>query len=158
MRRFNVLAELAARYHCPVGLSDHSATVFAGLGAVALGAALLEVHVVLSRDSFGPDTSASLTLVELQELVVGTRFLHRALSSPIEKDRLSGELAELGRIFGKSLVAARDLPAGHVLTVAEIGIKKPGTGLPPARRNDLVGRRLRRALAADEAISEADFE
>lgn len=154
----NVLAELAARYECPVGLSDHSATTFAGLGAVALGADLLEVHVAFSREAFGPDTSSSLTPAELAELVAGASFLHRERSSPVEKDRSASELADLGRIFGKSLVAARDLAVGHLLAEGDLGLKKPGTGLPPARRDELVGRRLRRALLADEAISEEDVE
>ena len=83
----NVLAELAARYHCPVGLSDHSGTIFPSLSAVTLGATVIEVHVVFSRECFGPDVAASLTTGELAQLVTGTRFIERMLAHPLDKGR-----------------------------------------------------------------------
>ncbi len=153
----NLLAELRARFGCPVGLSDHSGTIWAGLAAVALGADLLEVHLALSRDGFGPDLPASVTVDELASLVAGSRFLATALAHPVDKEEMAGELAPLRTVFGKSVVAARDLPAGHRLERADLELKKPGGGIPPARLRDLLGRRLRRAVAADRALSEADL-
>lgn len=153
----NVLAELRERYGCPVGLSDHSATVHAGVAAAALGADMVEVHVVFSRDCFGPDTSSSLTPAELAQLVEGTRFVHAALSHPMDKDAFAAETAELRRTFGKSVVAARDLAEGAVLDAGALALKKPGTGIPAARYDEVVGKRLRRAVAADEQIREEDL-
>nr|MBA3327823.1 N-acetylneuraminate synthase family protein [Solirubrobacterales bacterium] len=71
----NVVAEIAERYGCAPGLSDHSGTIFPSLAAAALGARVLEVHVALSRDMFGPDVPASVTPAELAELVRGARML-----------------------------------------------------------------------------------
>jgi len=154
----NVIAMLRERYGCPVGLSDHSGTIYAGLAAVALGAELLEVHVTFSRDSFGPDVPASVTLDELGSLVHGARFIGTALRNPVDKDAVSGEMAELKRTFGKSVVAARALEAGTRLTEADLALKKPGTGIPAARLDHVVGSRLRRGVPADALLSEEDLD
>lgn len=152
------IAALAARYHCPAGLSDHSGTVWAGLGAVALGASMLEVHVTLSRDAFGPDVVASVTVEELARLLEGVRFLERAVGATVDKDAAAARLDGMRAIFTKSLVARRPLPAGTVLSAGDVAAKKPGTGLPPAALETLVGRRLRRALEPDEQLRLEDLE
>ncbi|MGE0433712.1 MAG: N-acetylneuraminate synthase family protein [Planctomycetota bacterium] len=151
----NVMSELRERYAVPVGLSDHSGTIHSGVAAVALGANLLEVHITFSRDSFGPDVPASLTTAELAELVRGVRFVEKALHSPVDKEVEAEVTAELRATFGKRVVAARDLPAGHVLTVADLACKKPGVpGIPAARLDAVVGRTLRRPLGVDDPIDE----
>lgn len=154
----NVLAEIRQRYRCPTGLSDHSGTIYAGLAAAALGAEIVEVHVTFSRECFGPDVPASVTTAELAQLVEGVRFISRALDHPVDKDEWAAVAAGMRRTFGKSVVAARDLMAGALLGEADLALKKPGDGLPPARLGWLVGRRLRRAVRADEPILEEDVE
>jgi N-acetylneuraminate synthase len=154
----NLLPVLAQRYDVPVGLSDHSGTIFPSLAAVILGASILEVHVTLSRDMFGPDVPASVTTAELAELVRGVRFLERAVWSPVDKDAVAAELGELRRQFTRSVVAAADLDAGTVLSEAHLALKKPAGGLPPERLPELVGRRLRRPVAADAQLNEDDVE
>jgi N-acetylneuraminate synthase len=141
-----------------VGLSDHSGTIFASLAAATLGANLLEVHVVLSRECFGPDVKASVTIDELAQLVDGVRFIERALASPLDKEKVAGEMAELKAIFGKSVVAARDLPAGHTLAEADLQLKKPGTGIPAARLSEIVGRRLARPVVANTLLAEEHLD
>ena len=154
----NMLAELRAAYGCVVGLSDHSGTTHAGVAAVALGAEVLEVHVTLSRHAFGPDVPASVTVEDFGRLVEGVRFVQEALRHPVDKDASSRETADLQRTFGKSVVLARPLPAGHTLSASDLALKKPGTGIPPARLDQLPGRRLRRALGIDALLTEADLE
>ncbi|HYI94030.1 MAG TPA: N-acetylneuraminate synthase family protein [Bryobacteraceae bacterium] len=154
----NVLRELRARYDCPVGLSDHSGGIYAGLAAATLGASCLEVHVTFSRECFGPDVPASVTTTELADLVRGVNFVTRAMSNPVDKNAMAEDLAELRLVFGKSIVTARDLPAGHSLTTNDLTLKKPGTGLPPARLGDLVSRRLKRAVTANTLLSEEHLE
>jgi N-acetylneuraminate synthase len=153
----NLLGEFRARYGVKVGLSDHSGSIYAGLAAVALGAEALEVHVTFSRECFGPDVPASLTTRELAQLVEGARAIEKMLAHPVDKDALAGEAAPARAIFQKSVVARVPLAAGSVLREADLALKKPGAGLGPERIPELVGRRLTRALAADEAISEADL-
>jgi N-acetylneuraminate synthase len=154
----NLVAEYRARYGCWVGLSDHSATIYPGLAGAAIGLDLLEVHVALSREMFGPDVVASVTTAELRQLVEGIRFIERMRAHPLDKDASSSETAPLRRLFTRSLVARRDLPAGTMLEADHLVIKKPGTGLSPERLVDVLGRRLTRAVAADELLSVADVE
>lgn len=154
----NMIETLSTRYRCPVGLSDHSATIFPGLAAVALGAVALEVHVTLSRDMFGPDVSASVTVPELTELVRGARFIATALHSPVDKDSVAEEKAGLRALFTRSAVAGRDLPAGHVLQREDLVAKKPGSGIPAARIPELVGSRVARAIPKDSLLSLEDLE
>ncbi len=154
----NVLAELASRYEAPVGLSDHSGTIYGSLAAVTLGASVIEVHITLSRTMFGPDVPSSVTAEELRSLVDGVDFIHRATTNEVDKDRAASEAEPLRKLFTKSIVASRSLVAGTTLTRADLAMKKPGHGLGADRLDSLVGRRLRRDLPADAQIAEADVE
>jgi len=95
----NVLAELRAQYPYPVGLSDHSGTIYAGLAAVALGCDVLEVHVTFSRAMGGFDTSSSITLEDLGRLVEGVRWIERAKAHPVDKDAMAKELEPMRALF-----------------------------------------------------------
>lgn len=154
----NVIEQLRTRYDCPAGLSDHSGKIFAGLAAATLGANLLEMHIVLDRDCFGPDVPASLTTAEFRQLVEGVRFIESALGSQVDKDAAAVELAELRRVFGKSVVAARDLAAGQRLEEQDLALKKPGSGIPAADLNKVLGRVLRAEVKEDTLLQESDFE
>ena len=89
----NLIPLFQSRYGCAVGLSDHSGTIYPGLAAATLGAEVLEVHVTLSREMFGPDVTSSVTTAELRQLVEGVRFLERARSHPVDKERPGGGAA-----------------------------------------------------------------
>lgn len=154
----NLIPQYRERYGCWVGLSDHSATIYAGLAAAAIGIDMLEVHVALSREMFGPDVVASVTTTELRQLVEGVRFIERMRANPVDKDAFAREMAPLRQIFTRSLVARQALPAGTVLAREHLAIKKPGTGLSPDRLEDVVGRRLRRAVDADQLLAAEDIE
>lgn len=154
----NVLGELRARYGCPVGLSDHSATVHAGIAAVALGADLLEVHAVFDRRCFGPDTAASLTIDEIAELVRGARLVHEARIHPVDKDEAARRLDETKRLFEKSVVLLFDAPVGHLLTRSDLAFKKPGTGIPAREHERVLGRRLKSAVLANTPLTEEDLD
>ncbi|HZM63491.1 MAG TPA: N-acetylneuraminate synthase family protein [Vicinamibacterales bacterium] len=154
----NLVPFYRERYGCWVGLSDHSATIYAGLAGAAIGLDLLEVHVALSREMFGPDVVASVTTQELRQLVDGIRFIERMRAHPVDKDVSASETAPLRRLFTRSLVFAQPLPAGTVLTRDHLAIKKPGTGLAPGRLDEVVGKRLARAVAVDQLVSLDDIE
>lgn len=154
----NLIAEFRTRYGCAVGLSDHSGTIYAGLAAATLGIDVLEVHVVLSQEMFGPDVPASLTTAELRQLVDGVRFIERALAHPVDKDTLADELRPLRDTFMKSIVARVDLPAGTVLREEHLAVKKPAGGIPADRFAEFLNRRLKRAVAANSRLREDDLE
>lgn len=153
----NLLPLLRERYQCPIGLSDHSGTIYPGLAAATLGIEILEVHVTLSREMFGPDVPASVTTDELSQLVEGVRFIERMRNHPVDKDVFAREAQPLRNLFTKSIVAGLDLPKGTVLEEKHLRIKKPGTGLPGERMKDMIGKRLKRDIKTDEQILKGDF-
>jgi N-acetylneuraminate synthase len=154
----NLIPVYRERYGCWVGLSDHSGTIYPGLAGVAVGIDILELHVALSRDMFGPDVIASVTTSELRQLVDGIRFIERMRANPLDKDASARETDPLRRLFTKSVVARRSLARGTVLSSDDLAIKKPGTGLSPDRLPDLVGKRLARAVAEDQLLVAEDVE
>ena len=101
---------------------------------------------------------ASVTTAELAELVAECDSSNEC--SPVRRTRIS-RLVRIRRnlraVFGKSVVAARDLPAGHRLTREDLALKKPGTGIPAARWSEVCGRRLKQAVAADTLLAENDL-
>lgn len=153
----NMIPFFRERYGGWVGLSDHSATIYPGLAAVTMGIDVLEIHVTMSREMFGPDVPASVTTTELGALVNGIRFIEKMKAHPVDKDALAATSEPLRRIFTRSLVARMPLAAGTVLCDEHIALKKPGTGMPPEHLRLVLGRTLRRALAADELIKEDDL-
>ena len=154
----NLIPFYRERYGCWVGLSDHSATIYPGLAAATVGIDMLEVHVALSREMFGPDVIASVTTAELHQLVDGIRFIERMQAHPVDKNASADETAPLRKLFTRSLVASTNLPAGTVIAREHVAIKKPGTGLSPDRLEEVIGRRLARAVAADQVLAAEDIE
>jgi N-acetylneuraminate synthase len=153
----NLIPFFRERYGCSAGLSDHSGTVYSGLAAAALGIDVLEVHVTLSREMFGPDVPASITTLELRHLVDGIRFIEKIKANPVDKDAAAVETAQLRSLFTKSIVTRMDVPAGTVLCQEHLTVKKPGTGIPAGRLKELIGRRLKRKVSADTILSEDDL-
>jgi N,N'-diacetyllegionaminate synthase len=155
---FNVMQAIAGRYGVPVGLSDHSSTTAASVAAVALGASMLKMHICFSRAQFGPDTSSSVTIDELAAIVQQVRLVKTALLSPVDKDAIAAEKAPMKKIFGKSVVVLRAMKRGDVVAAADLGLKKPGNGLPANALPGVIGQRLTRDVDADDALSEGDLQ
>lgn len=154
----NLIGAFRERYGCAVGLSDHSATIFPGIAAATLGVQMVEVHLTLSREMFGPDVVASLTSAELAELVRGVRFVETMTAHPLDKRSLPESVTALRDLFTRSVVAARPLAAGARLERTDLAAKKPGTGIPANALESLVGRRLRRAVGCDALLTWDDLE
>ncbi|MBX7060253.1 MAG: N-acetylneuraminate synthase family protein [Pyrinomonadaceae bacterium] len=154
----NVLAALRDRYGVAMGLSDHTGNIFASLAAVTLGAEVVEVHVTLSREMYGPDVPASLTTQELRQLVDGTRQIEQIQAAPVDKDLAAKDLSELRSIFTKSVVASRALPVGTTIAEEDLKLKKPGTGIPARELPQLIGRKIKQAVLANEMLQERHFD
>ena len=153
----NVMTEMQKRYGLPVGLSDHTLTSYATFAAVTLGATVIERHFAFSRKMYGSDARHSLEPGEMADLVRGIRAIETMLAAKIDKAETSS-FVEMKRVFEKSLVVLRDLPAGTVLAREMIGIKKPGTGIPPVRLKEVVGKRTLRAVKSDTVLMSDDIE
>lgn len=153
----NVIDLLRKRYNVPVGFSDHSGNIYAGLAATALGAALLEFHAVFDRRMFGPDSKASLTIDEIAQLVAGAQMVHQSVSTPIDKNNTEA-LTDLKKIFEKSLAVNKDLTAGHIITINDLESKKPrGFGINAALFQSVLGKPLKNNLKAYDFLNEQDI-
>jgi len=152
------LAALRERHACPVGLSDHSGTIFAALGAVALGATVIEAHITFDRRMFGPDAKASLTVDEFAELLLGVRFMEQARGQGPDKTVDEGK-QELRRMFGKALAVNRDMQAGETIRFEDLESKKPADGgLPVAKMAEVIGSRLKQTKKQWDFLAPGDIE
>lgn len=139
-----------------VGYSDHTSSHDTGALAVVAGACVLEKHLTWSRGAKGPDHAASLDpalfarYVQQAHRAWSMLGLRRVIVQEIEQD--------VRTVSRQSIVAARDLPAGHSLSRADLTIKRPGTGLPPWMIDALPGRRLIRDVAFDTPLTAGDIE
>jgi N-acetylneuraminate synthase len=153
----NVIQELKDRYKVPVGFSDHSARMETGIAATALGASILEFHVVFDRQLFGPDAKSSLTLAETKDLVLAVQNVATALSHPIDKNR-NDNFAEVKQIFEKSLAVNKKLPKNHIITFDDLEAKKPkGFGIDAIRFQEVIGKVLTRDLDQWDFLNEGDL-
>jgi len=136
-----------------VGLSSHDNGIAMAPAAYVLGARVVEKHFTLNRAAKGTDHPFSLEPVGLRKLVRDLQRVRAALGDGSKKVYQSeeGPIAKMS----KKLVAARDLPRGHVLRREDLAVKSPGDGLPPYLIDEIVGRTLLRALRADEPIQRA---
>jgi len=152
----NVIQELKVRYQVPIGYSDHSSSIEVCIAAVALGAEILEFHVVFDKASFGPDAIASLTIEETTQLVKAVRNIETALKNPIDKHQNS-DFFELKQIFEKSLAVNKALKAGHILTFNDLEAKKPkGYGIDAAKFQEVIGKALVKDMAQWDFLNEED--
>ncbi len=138
-----------------VGFSDHSIGPSMALGAVALGASIVERHYTDSRYRTGPDIACSMDPAELKFLIDRSREIHVAARNP--KARSAPEEA-VYRFARASVVADRDLAAGHVIAEADIWARRPGSGAIPGYEFDrVVGRTLARSVARNTQLAWTDF-
>lgn len=147
---------MAEAFGVPVGFSDHTPGLEVALAAVALGACVIEKHFTLDRYLPGPDHQVSLEPEELARLVRGIRIVEQALGDG-RKEPAASE-APIAAVARRSLVAAENIPRGTVLTERLIAIKRPGTGLSPALRDQVVGRAVKQDVAAGTVLTWAMFE
>lgn len=152
----NVMTAMAQRYGVEVGLSDHTLECAASFAAAALGATVIEKHVTFSKLMYGSDAKHSMEPGPFAEFCRGLKDIWSMLDHRVDKDDLSS-YREMKHIFEKSLVAAGDLPAGHVLTRADLAAKKPGNGIPTDDYHKVVGQKLARAISADHLIAWSDL-
>lgn len=143
----NLLSELQATYpDLPVGLSDHSGQPYAGILSSYLGASLIEVHLTLHPQMFGPDVSSSLTPEQLTCLVQGSEAAWRMRAHPVPRYQHSATQTPGRRIFGRSWYTTRPLLAGHILQKEDLAYKKPGGGMEYEALDSLLGKTVLKAL------------
>ena len=134
-----------------IGYSGHDNGIAMPVAAYVLGARIVEKHFTLNRAMKGTDHAFSLEPVGMRKLVRDLARTHKALGDGVKKVHES-ERAPIIKM-GKSLVVARDLPAGHVLGPDDIVMKSPGGGIPPYELDNVIGRLTLRALHEDDVLA-----
>jgi len=134
----------------PVGYSDHTLGIAVPIAAVALGAVVIEKHLTLDRNLPGPDHRASLEPDEFKNMILAIRQVEKSLGDGIKRPTAS-ELAIM-QAARRSIVAARDIAAGEILTESCLTVKRPGTGIPPNYWDLVMGRKARRDIPAGSIL------
>ena len=149
------MATMARAFGCPVGYSDHTPGATVAIAAVALGAALIEKHFTLDRNLPGPDHKTSLEPAALNSLIADIRTVGAAMGDGRKRRQASEE--DTARVARKSLVAARDIPAGSRIEAGMLVARRPGTGISPAELEQVIGRTVARAIARDSLLVPSDL-
>jgi N-acetylneuraminate synthase/N,N'-diacetyllegionaminate synthase len=142
---------LAEKVKGVVGYSDHTLGVTAAIGAVALGASVIEKHFTLDRRMPGPDHSLSSDPEELLRLVRAIREIEKMLGSQDIKPSATECKTRLQ--FRRSIVAKENLPKGHLLNKQDLALKRPGTGLKAREMQKLIGKRLTKDISENKQIT-----
>ncbi len=149
------IPSLATAFDCLVGFSDHSWGITAAMGAVTLGACLVEKHFTFDKNLPGPDHRFSSDPEEFKQLVEGIRMLEKSLGNSMIGPTASEKEPRI--YFRISCTAARDLTAGELLKKEQIKFCRPGLGLAPKELDNIVGRKLKFNKRAGEYLNWSDF-
>jgi len=150
-----VIDAMRARYPAAViGHSDHTPDLFTAFAAVTLGACAVEKHVIIDKRQPGPDRMVSIDFPELAQLVDGIRKIEAALGSD---KRVHDDERSIREWAFRSLVTTAPVAADEVLTDDKVWSKRPGTGIPAHRMDEVVGRRAARDLPANVLIAWDDL-
>lgn len=137
-------------FHLPVGLSDHTLSIFIAAAAVGRGACVIEKHFTLSRNLEGPDHYFSLEPDELKQMVKAIREVEESLGSPIKKMLPEEEIVAK---HGRSILAKMDISKGTKLTEDMIIIKRPAYGIKPKFLDIIIGRETKKDIQKGEGIT-----
>lgn len=149
------IPDLANRFKCLVGLSDHTTTHTAPQIAVALGASVIEKHLILGRTAGGPDSSFSLEPNEFAEMVRLVRDAESSLGK-ISYDLTPGAL--ISRAHARSLFVVLDVKAGEQISQENVRSIRPADGLSPIEMSNILGKRFKRPISAGEPLDWEMFE
>lgn len=149
----NLLAmkTIGDKFHVKTGYSDHTKGIEVPIAAVALGAIVIEKHFTLDRNMEGPDHKASLEPSELKQMVQSIRNIEMAIGQNI-KEPSTSEIKNIA-IARKSIHLSKKVKAGHLLTEADLIMKRPGDGISPMKMNEVIGKKTKSDLEEDTKLN-----
>lgn len=145
------LTEMAKRFKVPIGLSDHTTDNLSAIVAASLGAVMIEKHFTIDRNLPGADQGISMEPSELAELKSATVNVRTLLGDGIKKVQASEEPVK--KSARRSLIARVDIEPGTTLTSEMISSKRPGTGIPPADLERVIGQTAKMKILAEQVIT-----
>lgn len=150
-----VITEMQTRYpNATIGHSDHTGDLVTSYGAVTLGAKIIEKHIILDKSVNAPDQKVSIDLNELKELVKNIRNLEKALGNEKKVNLKEDPIREWAF---RSLVSLRKINIGEEITQDMIWSKRPGTGIPSHRMDEIIGKKAIKDIEYNTLISWEDL-
>jgi N,N'-diacetyllegionaminate synthase len=149
------MVTIASETGMSIGYSDHTLGMAVSIAAVGMGATVIEKHFTLDRALPGPDHRASLPVDEMTNLIAQIRDVEAALGSTVKAP--SDVELPVRAVARRSVCAATDLVAGHVLTEADLALLRPASGIEPKHFEAVQGRVLARAVAAGTPLMWGDL-
>lgn len=146
----NSLKFLQEKFNCNIGLSDHSLSIVAPSGAVAIGATVIEKHFTLSRKLQGPDHKSSLLPNEMSTMIKNIREMEKALGK--KEKKITKSEKKNRKIIRKSIVASIDIKKGEKFSLKNLAFKRPGYGISPMKLKKVQGKKSKKNYKADELI------
>ena len=150
----NNIDMLRSCFGVKVGYSDHTIGTIAPIMSIAKGVCVIEKHFTLDKNMFGWDHKISADPCELKVICDAAKSGYKMLGSSV---KVVNENEERREAFQRSIVAARDIVAGSVISESDIDYKRPGTGIPPKYYEYIIGRIAKRDIKYDQIITPEDF-
>ena len=155
--RLNALNEIKKNFPKTVyGLSDHTGENYTSFAAVTMGASIIEKHFIDKSSRKGPDISASVNSLQMEDLLKGINLIHQAKPGgikPVKEERKTAEFA-----FA-SVVSNRDISEGEILNKSNIWVRRPGTGDFSAEDySSLIGKKLKKNIKKNTQIKKSHIK
>tara|TARA_B100000989_G_C19532426_1_gene470854 strand:- start:3978 stop:5024 length:1047 start_codon:yes stop_codon:yes gene_type:complete len=154
----NILTELKKKYKCPIGLSDHSGTIYPSLAAMTLGANIIEVHFKIEDNKYNLDSKASLNINDLKTVCDGSQYIYTLIKSKTNKNRINHQAKIIKKNFTKSIAVKINLKKGSILTKDIITFKKPGNGIDPNDIDKILGKKIIKDIKNTKLLKWSDIE
>jgi sialic acid synthase SpsE len=151
-----VLTKMIERYpNAVIGHSDHTPDLYTSFAAVVMGAKIIEKHVIISKQTPGPDQSVSIDFFDLHNLIDGIRKIETSLGN----EKIIHKKEEKIREWAfRSIVSLREIKKGETIDGDMIWSKRPGTGIPSYRRNEIIGKKVKNNIQRNTLIKWEDLE
>ncbi len=144
----NVIPILKKKYNLPVGFSDHTLGFNASIGAIYMGATIIEKHLTFSKKMYGSDAPFAMEPDDFKDFVYNLRQSWKIKSSVVNKDDTSN-YKQMKKVFEKSIVSSRSLKKGHKICFKDMNFKKPGDGIPASEYKKVIGKKLKKDVLSD---------
>ena len=153
-----VIKEYIKKFKIPIGLSDHTSSIYTSLGAVALGARIIEKHFTLNKKAKGPDHASSIEPHELKELIVGANAIFNARG---EEKKIHKKELEIISWARESVVTTANIKKGERFSEKNISVKRPapkGKVIPAKIFKKILGKKTKRYLEKNKQLKWTDVK
>jgi len=152
LSNLNAIKTMSKKFNVLTGYSDHTEGDVVACASVAMGACVIEKHFTLDRSLSGPDHHFAIEPYELKNMVEKIRIIEESFGDGI-KDGPRGDEIEISMKSRRSVHAACDIPSGSMISSDMLLNKRPGYGVEPYLKNDIIGKKTKVDIAADEWIT-----